>query len=183
MSAAPVPAAAAQAAVAAAREFLRDSGVGEQALLEQLAASAILLGEAFTGTLLIRRAVDEVLPVSADWRMLAEAPVNAIAQITGLPEEGAPFALPTAGHAIDIDGDGRGWIRVSAPGNARRIAVNYTAGVATDWAALPAPIAQGVVALIAHLFEDRGRATQPPAAVAALWRPYRRLRLTTERRA
>ena len=30
-----------------------------------------------------------------------------------------------------------------------------------------APLAQGVVALVAHLFEDRGRTGQPPAAVAA----------------
>jgi len=183
MSAAPIPAAAVQAAVAAARDFLRASGEGEQALLEQLAASALLLGEAFTGTLLIRRTVEDVAPVSAEWRMLAEAPVSAIAGITGLPAEGAPFVLPADGYAIDIDSGGRGWVRVTQPGGAGRVAVSYTAGLAADWAGLPAPLAQGVVALIAHLFEDRGRTGQPPAAVAALWRPYRRLRLSAERRA
>jgi hypothetical protein len=36
-------------------------------------------------------------------------------------------------------------------------------------------VAQGVVLLAAHLFEHRGDGATPPAAVAALWRPYRRL--------
>jgi hypothetical protein len=44
-----------------------------------------------------------------------------------------------------------------------------------DWAAVPAPVAHGMVVLAAHLFENRGRDDAPPAAVAALWRPYRRL--------
>ena len=183
MSAAPIPAAAIAAAVVAARDLMRNAGEGEQALMEQLAGAAILLGEAFTGSLLIRRTVEDVLPASAEWRMLAEAPVSAIAGITGLPADGAPFVLPADGYAIDIDSGGRGWVRVMQPGSAGRIAVSYTAGLSGDWDGVPAPIAQGVIALIAHLFEDRGRATQPPTAVAALWRPYRRLRLATERRA
>ncbi|WP_375402055.1 head-tail connector protein [uncultured Sphingomonas sp.] len=49
--------------------------------------------------------------------------------------------------------------------------------LATDWDGLPAGIAHGVVMLTAHLFEARGRDAAPPAAVAALWRPHRRMRL------
>lgn len=165
MSGAPIPPAAIAAAVTAARDFLRAAGDGEQALLAQCAATAILLAEAFTGNLLIRRAVEEAIPGSAEWRMLAEMPVSAI-------------DLPAEGHAVDIDTEGRGWVRASGP-----VTVSYTAGLAMEWAGVPAPLAQGVVALIAHLYEDRGRASQPPAAVAALWRPYRRMRLATERRA
>jgi hypothetical protein len=41
-----------------------------------------------------------------------------------------------------------------------------------EWDAVPAPVRQGIAMLIQHLAEDRpGRV--PPAAVAALWRPYR----------
>jgi uncharacterized phiE125 gp8 family phage protein len=53
--------------------------------------------------------------------------------------------------------------------------VRYVAGAATRWGAVPAPVAQGVLLLAVHLFEHRGGAATPPAAVAALWRPYRRL--------
>jgi hypothetical protein len=49
-----------------------------------------------------------------------------------------------------------------------------------SWDALPPPVAQGVVLLIAHLFADRDGTAAPPAAVAALWRPWRRMRLLRE---
>jgi len=41
----------------------------------------------------------------------------------------------------------------------------------------PAPVVQGVVRLAAHLYAHRDDEAGPPAAVAALWRPYRQLRL------
>ena len=44
------------------------------------------------------------------------------------------------------------------------------------WEALPAPIAHGLAVMTAYLWERRGDAV-PPAAVAALWRPYRQLGL------
>jgi hypothetical protein len=55
-------------------------------------------------------------------------------------------------------------------------------GEGLDRSALPAPVMQGVVLLAAHLFEHRDASAAPPAAVAALWRPYRRLRLLAEGR-
>lgn len=109
-------------------------------------------------------------------------PVAAINGVTGLPAGGAPFVLPMDGYAVDVDGDARGWVRVIAPGAAGRVAVSYTAGLAADWDGLPPPIAQGVAMLIAHLFNDRDVGRAPPAAVAALWRPYRRMRLMAEGR-
>jgi hypothetical protein len=45
------------------------------------------------------------------------------------------------------------------------------------WDAVPAPVAQGVAMLVAHLFDARGGDALPPVAVAALWRPYRQVRL------
>ncbi|WP_380784581.1 head-tail connector protein [Sphingomonas sp. R86521] len=48
---------------------------------------------------------------------------------------------------------------------------------AASWAAVPGPIAQGTAMLVAHLFEARSGDVVPPVAVAALWRPYRQVRL------
>jgi uncharacterized phiE125 gp8 family phage protein len=176
-----VPPAVIAAVVGEARAYLRLEGGGEQALLERLAVSAILLGEAFTGMILVARGVEEVLPVSGAWQLLAAGPVSAITGVTGLPTGGASFALATEAYGVDVDGEARGWVRVIAPGAAGRISVAYSAGLAASWDALPSPLAQGVVMLIAHLFSDRDGA-QPPAAVAALWRPYRRMRLAVEAR-
>lgn len=157
-----VPPAVIAAVVGEVRAFLRLEEGAEQGLLERLAVSAIQVGEAFTGTLLIAREVEEVVASTGAWRVLEAAPV---------------LAISADGHAVDIDAEGRGWVRAS-----ERVTVRYTAGLAADWAAVPAPVAQGVVMLAAHLFNDRGGASQPPAAVAALWRPYRRMRLMAEMR-
>ena len=53
-------------------------------------------------------------------------------------------------------------------------------GAAESWDAVPAPVAQGVAMLAAHLFDHRESDALPPAAVAALWRPYRRMRLSPD---
>ena len=159
---APVPGAAVAGAVEAARGYLR--ATGEDTAFERLARAAFSVGEAFTGVRFVSRADEEVLPVSARWTPLSAAPVVAIAGVTGLPDGGAPFVLPVGAYAVDIDGDGRGWVRVVDPGAATRVAVQFTAGLAQTWEALPPAVAQGVVALVAHLHDDRGGGA-PPAAV------------------
>ena len=105
MSASAIPPTVIADAVSAARNFLRTDGAAEGALLERLAATAIVLGEAYTGTVFVARVVEDVVPAADDWRMLATAPVTAIAGVTGLPADGAPFVLPVNAYAVDIDGD------------------------------------------------------------------------------
>ena len=188
MTSSAVPAGVIAEAVAAARAYLRMTGEAEAALLARLAGSAIALGEAFCGTALVMRPFEDVLSAGSGWQRLRATPVSAIHGLTGLPADGAPFVLGIADYAVDIDADGVGWIRIVAPPSATmsaagRVAVSYTAGLAAAWDGVPAPLAQGVVMLIAHLFGDRDGAVAPPAAVAALWRPFRRMRLAGERRA
>lgn len=162
--------AAVDAAVAEARALLRLTDGAEGELLATLAASAIGLAEAFVGQALIVREVAEVVTPGAAWRPLAMVPVGAITGVNG--------GVAPDGYALDIDASGTGWVRVPGAGGA--VSVRYTAGLAATWDALPPALAQGVVLLIAHLFEDRGSDAAPPAAVAALWRPWRRMRLVAE---
>src|SRR3546814_14688073 len=94
--------------------------------------------------------------------------------VTGLPAEGAVFALPIGAYGVDIDGNGDGWVRVTASGAAGRVDVTFMAGVAPDWAGLPEAIRQGVVRLAAHMFAQRGgEGSAPPAVVGGTWRPWR----------
>ncbi len=62
---------------------------------------------------------------------------------------------------------------------AQRLRVTYAAGQATDWNGVAEPLRHGIVRLAAHLFANRDTPEErgPPAVVAALWRPYRQLRL------
>lgn len=170
---APVPQGAVDGAVAGVRAYLRMAGAGEEAVLAGLALTAFAIGEAFTGAAFLRRAHEEAAPATGLWTPL---PVEPVAAITGVTVGGA--ALPVEAYAVDIDADGCGWVRVRAAGTAT---VTYEAGLAATWEALPPGVAQGVVMLVAHLFEDRTGARMPPAAVAALWRPWRRMRLDRRR--
>jgi uncharacterized phiE125 gp8 family phage protein len=165
------------AAVAAVKALVRSGGAGEDALIGALVGEALDLAERFTGQVLIARALTERIAADGTWRRLAATPVLAIAGVT----EVAGAAVAADGYAVDIDADGDGWVRVS--GGARVVVVSLTAGLAADWVSLPGAIAGGIVRLAAHRFDARGEDGAPPAAVSALWRPYRRLRLAERVRA
>ena len=92
---------------------------------------------------------------------------------------GVVATLPIEAYAIDIDAGGDGWVRLTAPVAVSRLLVGYHAGLSPDWSSLPEALRQGIVRLVAHGYAHRDAADDagPPAAVAALWRPWRRMRL------
>ena len=161
------------AALAEVKAMLRLVSVEEDALIAALAETALGLAEQFIGQALIARELRDVLPVSAAWQRLAYAPVRSIGAVAAV--DGA--ALASEAYAIDIDAAGDGWVRVIDAGGAGRVAVTFVAGLADGWGAIPAPIRQGAVLLAAHLFTERDAASAVPAAVTALWRPFRRMAL------
>lgn len=167
------------AAREAVKRYARIEQTSEDGLIEDLAVTALLLCEAFCGRIALLRAGDVVLPASGSWTPLRANPVVAITAVEGLPAEGAAFALPAESYAIDIDADGTGWVRVTQPGAAGRVRVRFQAGQAPAWDGLAEPLRQGVVRLATHLFSHRDDPAEaaPPAAVAALWRPWQRLRV------
>ena len=174
----PIPEAVVAAAAEAVRAYLRGGASEPDGLVERMAASAIVLFEAFAGRVLIVRECRETLSSDARWRRLEATPVRSISAVEGLPAEGAAFAMPVGSHAIDLDAGGDGWVRVTLAGVAGRVRVTLTAGDCADWDAVPGPVAQGIVLLAAHMIEGRHAEDAPPAAVSALWRPYRRMRMS-----
>ena len=153
-----------------AKAYLRLESGGEDALVARLVGSAVALCEAYLGAPLVERDVVETIAPGAGWRRLGNAPVVAITEVA----DAGGVALPADAYAIDIDARGDGWVRVAG---GARVRVTYRAGLAVAAEAVPAAIAQGVIRLAAHLYAARDGDAAPPAAVAALWRPYRRLRL------
>lgn len=167
------------AALAEAKSYLRIEGPEEDALIERLVGSAVALCEQFTGQVLIARGFAETLAASSAWARLHRSPVVAIAGVEALTDAGAS-ALPAGSFAIDIDASGYGWVRLTGTQAAPRMRVSYTAGMGAQWAELPEPLRQGAVRLAAHLYSNRSASDDagPPAVVTALWRPYRRMRLS-----
>jgi uncharacterized phiE125 gp8 family phage protein len=160
------------------KAYLRIATDEEDNVLADMIRAAGDVAERFTGQMLIGRGVTQVLDAAPDWRPLAMRPVTAITALAGIPASGAPFALPVDAYALDIDGDGTGWVRVGDAGAARRIQVSYQAGLAADPAGVPDAIRHGIIRLAGDYHALReGVEPQPPASVAALWRPWRRMRL------
>ncbi|USI71469.1 head-tail connector protein [Sphingomonas morindae] len=161
-------------ALVQAKAYLRIEDAAEDGLLAGLVGSALALCERFTGVALLAREQEARLDgAEPGWQRLPATPVAAIAA----PRLGGQ-ALAAADYATDIDAAGDGWVRLRSaqPGV---VTVRFTAGLASGWPGLPAPLRQGVVRLAAHLHahRDEAEAAAPPAAVAALWRPWRRMRL------
>lgn len=157
-------------AVAAVKAVLRVASGDEDALIAAFAESALGLAEQFTGDVMIARALRESVTAQGSWQRLGARPVRAIAAV----ETRAGSALSADLYAIDIDAAGDGWVRVGGGG---LVVVRYAAGIADAWVGLPAPLRQGVALLAAYLFDERDASVAPPAAVTALWRPFRRVTL------
>jgi uncharacterized phiE125 gp8 family phage protein len=154
--------------------FVRVETGEEEAILAGLVRSASALCEAFLGQVVIAREFTEEMTASASWQRLQPSPVRAIASVEGA--NGTP--LPVTSYATDIDSRGDGWVRVAEPDATGPVRVTGTAGIAALQHDVPEPIRHGVLRLVAHLYASRdGQAGDPPAAVTALWRPYRRTRL------
>jgi len=162
-----------------AKAHLRINVSDEDALLAGLLRAAADMCEAFTGRALVERAVAEVLAAPTAWTRLGAAPVRAIQGVEALAEEGTATALAAAAYAVDVDAAGDGWVRLLQFTGAKRIRVSYLAGMASGPNGLPEALRHGIVRLAAHLYvhRDRPDGAGPPAAVTALWRPWRRLRL------
>jgi hypothetical protein len=117
--------------------------------------------EAFTGLALIEATYGAVV-TQARWKRLPHSPVKRIV----VPGDRLSDVL------IDIDASGDGWVRLVS---GDPCSVTYEAGLATRLRALPEPLRVGITRLAELLANDSS--AEPPAAVAALWRPWRRVRL------
>ena len=175
-----VPPVVPPAALAELKAWLGITTARDDAELLALICSALDLCEAFTGIVpLLCEWQDRFVPAAA-WRLLPARPVQSITAVEAIGAGGLRITLPVTDYAIDLDADGGGRVRLmQGNGDQRQVAVRFTAGLASAWDDLPAALRQGVVRLAAHQHRQRDAAEAGalPAAVAALWRPYRRMRI------
>lgn len=163
--------------LAEAQAYVRIETGEEEAVLAGLLRTASLMCEQFIGQALVARAFDETLRASGQWQRLGLSPVRSIGAVMLVGDDGTETALAAADYAVDIDASGDGWVRLVRGGEGL-VRVNAVAGLADGGNGVPEPLRQGIVRLTAFLFNARdGAGGEPPAAVTALWRPYRRLRV------
>lgn len=174
-----VPPALAPAALAELKAWLAIGTAAENAALTALLRAAIELCEAFTGQVPLECECEVVLLASGTWQRLPAHPVLAVAGIDGIDARGERESLPVENYEIELDADGGARVRLLRRGDAVRVAVLLVAGIAEGWTSLPDGLRHGVLRLAAHLYRERDEAARatPPAAVIALWRPWRRVSL------
>ncbi len=160
------------ATVAECKALLRLDRDDDDALIAGFLRTATALCEAFTGQALIVRAGVERVAAGHGWRRLVTRPIVAIDGV-----DGPSGPLAATAYEADIDAAGLGWLCL--PGVCEVVTVRFRAGLAADWNGVPEPLRAGIVRLVAHFHthRDAADAGPPPAAVAALWRPWRVVRL------
>ena len=158
--------------LAEVKAYLRLEHGDDDGLLAGFVRTATALCEAFTGQWLIIRSDAQRLVADTGWQRLTNAPV---VEIIGVARADGPLA--TADYDTEIDAAGTGWVRFKVP--VVDAMATARVGMGGDWNDLPEPLRHGIIRLVAHLYahRDAADAGPPPTAVAALWRPWRRLRL------
>jgi uncharacterized phiE125 gp8 family phage protein len=163
------------AALAELKQWLGITVAADDAPLSALLTAALDMCESFTGRMPLAQTCEEALLAQGGWQMLATRPVTAVLAVKRL--DGT--ALPPEAYALKLEADGAARVRLFGA-EPSRATVRFTAGLAPAWEALPEGLRHGIVRLAAHQHRERegsGAAPLPPAAVVALWRPWRRVRL------
>lgn len=170
-------------ALADLKSFLRISVSDEDALLAGLIRAAAELCEVFVGRVLIERAIEEVAAAAGGPVRLGAGPVRSIESAAMLDEAGAATLLDAQDFTAEIDADGGGRVTLHVATDARRVRISYRAGLAADWSGVPEMLRHGVIRLAAQYYLRRGANEDPgvPAAVTALWRPWRQLPFNRDR--
>jgi uncharacterized phiE125 gp8 family phage protein len=159
--------------------YIRIETGEEEAVLAGLIRSASGLCEAFISQVVVARDFQIDLPGSGTWERLPITPVRLLTGADAVDGSGNSTPLASGAFTVDIDFAGDGWVRLSQPIDGAHVRVTGRAGMADNENGVPEPIRQGVLRLVAHMFTSRdGEGGEPPAAVTALWRPYRRMRLS-----
>ena len=164
--------------LAEAQAYVRVETGEEEAVLAGLLRTASLMCEQFIGQSLVARGFDETMRATSQWQRLGLTPVRSIDGIALIAEDQSETPLVARDYAVDIDASGDGWVRLVRASDDGMVKVRAVAGMASDANGIPEPLRQGIIRLTAYLFNARdGEGGEPPAAVTALWRPYRRMRL------
>lgn len=174
------PAVPAPEALSELKDWLGITTATEDESLTALLCTAIACCEAYTGVMPLLCRCEEVLAASDGWQRLSASPVQAITGLWRLDGNGGRIALPVSTYIFDLDADGGGRVRLTAPVDASRLVVRFDAGLSAGWSTLPEALHHGILRLAAEHYRQRDAAdlaALPSATVAALWRPWRRLRL------
>ncbi|MHA7820389.1 MAG: head-tail connector protein [Erythrobacter sp.] len=171
-------------ALAELKSWLGISRPNEDELLVDLLQASLAMCEAFTGQVPLWQLLEERLPVRSGRHPIVTRPIaTSIVTVELVNEDGSRTLVDAADYELELESDGSACFRLDSDLDGQGVAVRVRAGIAGIWDEIPAGLKQGLIRLAAYLYRDRDTTTGsraqagPPASVAALWQPWRVLRL------
>lgn len=172
--------------IAEARAYLRLDGEDDDAVVAACVTAARQACESFTGRSLISQSWQLYLDRWPEGAVvLPRPPLQTVTAINVYDSDGAATALDPGDFWVDGAGAPARLIAKSStvlPQPGRRlggIEITYDAGYGPGWNDVPQALRQGMLMAVADFYEHRSAETASglPAAIAALWQPYRVVRL------
>lgn len=170
------------AALAELKHWLGICRPDEDAALTGLLGASLAICEAFTGQIPLVQTVEEVIAARSGWQELTARPVRGVTGAALIAADGTRTVLTLPTDILEWRIAGSACVQLLRPFDGTGVALQLAVGIADDWETVPAPLRHGIIRLAAHHYRDRDRdakaSSAPPASVAALWRPWRSVRLT-----
>jgi len=162
------------------KDWLGISQPGEDALLVEMLVASLAMCEAFTGQVPLEQRIEERMTAQAGRYFLTSRPVKSSVSVEAVQADDMRTTVSSDGYRFEVDASGVASIDLQHSTDAQFVAVQVIAGIAASWPGVPKALRQGIIRLAAHYYRDRNHesATQPPASVTALWRPWPLMRPT-----
>lgn len=165
-------------ALAELKHWLGITRTADDAQLTVLIGAGVEACEAFTGVTPLAATIEEVRDASHEWTRLTTLPIAQVVSVERLDSEDGRTMLGEDEYDLHLSGDGSAQLRLRHGPFVSRVVLTLEAGLAPDWASLPDGLRHGILRFAAFLHrEGEQGVSDPPAAIAALWRPWRRLRI------
>lgn len=166
------------APLAELKRWLSIGTAQEDELLTGLIAAALALCERFTGTVPFKCEVRETMLSAAVSHRLSATPCIALIDASAIDGLDARL-LADSDYSLTLEADGSATFTLTGDISEATVELRYYAGAASEWEDLDEGLRHGVIRHAAHCFRERerGEPGQLPASIAALWRPWRKLRL------
>ena len=173
------PAGLSGAPLAELKQWLAVTTDTDDTLLEGLLGAAHAMCTRFTGLIAFKSEVRETFAADRLAYQLRTAPVLYFVDATAIDQNFDRRLLQETEVSFERCGDEGGRMILSAPISEPQVEAHFYAGLADEWDQVDEGLRHGIIRYAAHQYREResGPTENPPASVAALWRPYRRMHL------
>lgn len=161
--------------LAEAKAFLRIEHSADDAVITRAVAAAREAAEQYLRSALLPQTWEYTIanPYRCEVQ-LPFGPAQSITSITATNNAGTTSTIDSGQYSLSVDGSR---VMFTTTPSAAKLAVRYSASMASDVATIPALIKQGILHHVAAMLEQREGAAPMPVQAIACYMPYRKVML------